>query len=120
MFSRSAALKLFVAALGLSFFTGCLSAKFKQRKEQREKVAQASRLYCEFVNGDLYPDTDVQLNFEMAKRCDSTLPFSITQYRTSSDNSGIVYCCGINPAKAFAANKEEEKEKDSKETAPKK
>jgi len=75
------------------FLSGWASSAMKQRKDQREKVAQTSKLYCEFINGELFPDIDVALNLEMAKRCDSDKNFTITQYKTPSENMGVMYCC---------------------------
>lgn len=85
---------LSLTVIAAIFFTGCSSAQ-KQRKEQRDKLVQSSKLYCEFINGEVYPDVDVQLNLEMAKRCDSDKSFSISTYRTPSENQGIVYCCSV-------------------------
>jgi hypothetical protein len=85
------------AVLGLVgvFMAGCASSQMKARKDQREKVSQTSKLYCDFVNGDVYPDVEVQLNLEMAKRCDSDKSFTATSYRTTNENLGIVYCCAL-------------------------
>jgi hypothetical protein len=75
--------------------TGCASSQIKARKEQREKVSQSSKLYCDFVNGELFPDVDVQLNLEMAKRCDSDRSLTVTSYKTSNENMGVIYCCAL-------------------------
>ncbi|GIL18487.1 MAG: hypothetical protein BroJett040_22380 [Oligoflexia bacterium] len=83
-----------VVTLTALFFAGCSSAQ-KQRKEQRDKIAQTSKMFCEFVNGEVYPDVEVQLNLEMAKRCDSDKSFTISTYKTPSENQGIVYCCAL-------------------------
>ena len=82
--------------------TGCASSKMKERKEQRDKVAAQAKLYCEFINGDVYPDIDVALNLEMAKRCDSEKPFSMTNYKTSAENPGVIFCCSTVTPKAAA------------------
>lgn len=81
----------------VSTLVGCSSAQ-KQRKEQREKVVQTSGLYCEFVNGELFADIDVALNLEMAKRCDPNRNFTISSYRTPSNNQGVLYCCATRDA----------------------
>lgn len=73
--------------------SGCASGTFKVRQEQREKLASSSGMYCEFVSGDLFPDLDVELNMQMARRCDSGKNFSITNYKNSSDQVGVIYCC---------------------------
>jgi hypothetical protein len=87
--------KLFVllSVTSLWFLTGCASGTYKARQEQREKAAAATGLYCEFVNGEQHPDVDVELNLQMAKRCDMNRMFSLTNYRTSSEMNGIVFCC---------------------------
>ncbi len=132
-------LRIFTTGLlFLGLLSGCASSKMKERKEQREKVAQSSRLYCEFINGEMYPDIDVALNLEMAKRCDSEKPFSLTNYKTPAENPGILYCCSMAtksaapaavfekpkpaapaaaasvPAAAPAAKKDEDKKDDKK------
>ena len=84
-----------VFLVAVLFMAGCTSSQIRARKEQRDKVVQSAKLYCEFVNGELYPDVDVALNLEMAKRCDNEKPFSISQYKTPSENQGVIYCCSI-------------------------
>lgn len=86
-------MKYIALLLSLAVFSGCASSSMKARKEQREKVAQSSRFYCDFVNGEVYPDVEIALNLEMAKRCDSDKNFSITQYKTPSENVGMMFCC---------------------------
>lgn len=88
-------IKFFVfAVLGLAL-TGCASGRFKERQAQRDKVAATSGMFCEFVSGDEHPDVDVEMNLRMAQKCDSNKPFSITGYKNSSENFGVVYCCSM-------------------------
>lgn len=96
-----------LAVVGLlAFFSaGCASSQIKARKDLREKNSQSSRLYCDFVNGDIFPDVEVQLNLEMAKRCDSEKSFTATAYRTSNENMGIVYCCALHDEQPKADSK---------------
>ena len=96
-------MKLVVICSLALFFVGCASSQMKQRKEAREKVSQTSKLYCDFVNGELYPDVEIVLNLEMAKKCDSEKSFSITQYKTSNENNGVMYCCALTGAPAKAS-----------------
>ncbi|MEK2646593.1 hypothetical protein [Bdellovibrio sp. BCCA] len=84
--------------------SGCSSA-FKARQEQREKLAASTGMYCEFVSGDLFPDLDVELNMQMARRCDSNKNFSITNYKNSSDQTGVIYCCSTAGRRAAVAPK---------------
>lgn len=77
------------------FFVGCSSSQIKARKEQRNVAAQQSKIYCDFVNGELYPDVEVMLNLEMAKKCDNEKSMSISSYKTSNENTGIVFCCAM-------------------------
>jgi hypothetical protein len=87
-----------VSILGIStalFLSACASGTFKTRQEQRDKLAASSGLYCDFVNGDQYPDLDVELNMRMAKKCDANKSFSVLPYKNSSDKSGVVYCCAM-------------------------
>ncbi len=107
-----------LAALGLSMFfvSACSSSKIKERKEQRDRTIQSSKMYCEFINGDNFPDIDVAVNLEMAKRCDSDKPFSLTQYNTRADGTGIMYCCSVSASKVSALTP---KKTDAKKTESK-
>lgn len=82
-------------AMGLLVLAGCASGRYKERQAEREKVAAATGMFCEFVNGDANPDVDVEMNFQMGKRCDSTKPFSITAYKNPSEIHGVIYCCSM-------------------------
>ncbi len=99
--------KIAVLAVSCLFLSACASSAMKTRKEQQAKVAQSSKLYCEFINGEIYPDVDVALNIEMAKRCDSDKPFTITAYKTPSENQGILYCCSISKNAQFSSGSNE-------------
>lgn len=63
--------------------------------EARDKAAATSGYFCEFISGDVHNDIDIELNLQMAQRCDGNKPFSITNYKNSSENFGIIYCCSI-------------------------
>lgn len=86
---------LFVGLSSLVLLSACASSTFKARQEQRDKLASSAGMYCEFVNGEKHPDVDVELNMQMANRCDSGGTFSITNYRNSSEQNGVIYCCSI-------------------------
>lgn len=92
----------------------CGSSAVKQRKEQRDKIIQSSKMFCEFVNGEVYSgDVDVALNIEMAKKCDNEKPFTVTQYKTPSESQGLIYCCTLankQSARRKAPIKSEKKE----------
>ncbi len=89
-----------VFALVFLSLTACSTA-LKQRQAERERVSQNSGLYCEFVNGDDHNDIDVEMNLQMAKKCDISKQFSFTNYKNASDIFGVIYCC--NSAKKSAA-----------------
>jgi hypothetical protein len=110
---------LLMTSMAAFVFAGCASSQMKARKEQREQVSKNAKLYCEFINGEVYPDIDVALNLEMAKRCDSEKPYSISQYRTPSENQGIMYCCSTAAAKNGAPEKADDLLDDSKKDAAK-
>lgn len=93
---------VFSLSLILIFMSGCSSA-MKVRQEQRDKVASSSGLFCEFVSGDDYKDVDVELNFAMARRCDSSKNFSVTSYKSSAEVNGLVYCCGTKASASSSA-----------------
>ena len=89
--------KVLWVGAALVFFTGCGSSALKARREQREKVMQSSKLYCEFLNGEEFPDIDVALNLSLAQKCDTDKPFSMSAYKTPSEISGMMYCCAVHP-----------------------
>ena len=97
VFRKSNWAKGLLALGALAFVAGCASAKMKARKEERNKLAQSSGLYCDFVNNEIHSDVEVQLNMEMSKKCDNDKPFSISGFKTSNENSGIMYCCSLDP-----------------------
>jgi hypothetical protein len=94
-----------ILATVAAVLSGCASGTYKARQEMREKAAVSTGLFCEFVNGEQHTDVDVELNLQMAKRCDGSKPFSITNYRNSSEMFGVVYCCQT-PAGRRAARAE--------------
>lgn len=84
-----------LALATLVFISGCASSQQKQRREQQAKVISSSKLYCEFLNGEQYPDIDVALNLAIAQKCDSDKTLSITSYKTPSEIPGIMFCCAV-------------------------
>ncbi len=74
--------------------SSCASSTHKARMDQREKMAGSAGLYCEWISGDKHSDIDVEVNLQMARRCDSNKPFSLTTYKNSADQNGVMYCCG--------------------------
>jgi len=78
----------------LALVGACSSGKIRDRKEQRDKMVTANGgHFCDFVNGEVYPDVEVQLNLEVGKHCEPETNVTITNYRSPSDNIGIIYCC---------------------------
>lgn len=113
--------KITIGIISLSFFAACTSGQIKERKVKRDQEAQASKLFCDFVNGEQYPDVEVQVNLEMAKRCDPDKSMTLTSYRSPSEAVGLVYCCGMkdvakedsHPAKSAAKETSKEAPKDA-------
>jgi hypothetical protein len=103
--------KIVIGFIGLSFLVACTSSQIKARKAMRDQESQTSKLYCDFINGEQYPDIEVQVNLEMAKRCDPEKNMTMTGYRSPSEAIGIVYCCGIkkDAAKDLAKDSKTEK-----------
>lgn len=85
------------AALSLFILASCASSQQKLRKEQREKAITNTRLYCEFLNGEQYPDIDVAVNLAMAQKCDAEGSMTLTNYKTPSEIPGIMFCCSVHP-----------------------
>lgn len=94
---------LLVLSIGTLILTSCASST-KARQEARDKAAISSGLYCEFVSGDEYEDVDVEVSLRMSKKCDSNKPFNLTNYKNSSENFGLVYCCSMKGATSSASN----------------
>lgn len=78
----------------LVFGAGCSSGKAK-RAEQQAQVVKSSKIFCEFVNGENQQDVDVVLNLQMGAKCDFEKPYSITNYKTAADITGLMFCCGV-------------------------
>ncbi|MBX2994479.1 MAG: hypothetical protein KF681_06650 [Bdellovibrionaceae bacterium] len=93
--ARQAASFSFLVLAAIFVLGGCASSAQKARKEQRDKLIQTNKLYCEFLNGEQYPDIDVALNVQMAQRCDAEKSFTITSYKTPSEIPGVLYCCAL-------------------------
>lgn len=86
---------LILSLLASTFVFVSCSSNQKQRQEQRDKVSASSGMYCEFISGDVHNDIDIELNIQMGKRCDASRPFSLTNYKNSSENFGVIYCCSM-------------------------
>jgi hypothetical protein len=100
--------KIFIVCGILASFilTSCASSTYRARQEKREKLASSAGLYCEWISGDKHADIDVEVNLQMAQRCDSSKPFSLTTYKNNSDQNGIMYCCATaNSSPAPSARK---------------
>ena len=94
MYSRQGCLLLVSAIISALVLSGCASGR-KQKLEQREKLAASSGLYCDFVNGDKNKEVELELNVLMAKKCDADRPFSITNYKSPAEVTGVLYCCAV-------------------------
>ena len=94
-----------VITVGFLFLTGCASSAYKARQEQREKIANTAGLYCDWISGDKHTDIEVELNLQMGKRCDSSKPFTLTNYKNASDQNGILYCCAMAGAEAKSSER---------------
>lgn len=117
--------RLFVGTLTLCAFlaglSGCSSGAMKARKAEREKLASQGKIFCDFVNGELFPDLEVELNLEMVKRCDQDKALTISSYKTPSENVGIMYCCvsqGDKRSEQKSENRSEERSKKEPEIKP--
>lgn len=93
-----------LSVMSVFMMSACASSKFKERQALREKTATSSGLFCEFLSGDVFPDLDVELNLKMANRCDARGNFSITNYKNSSDQNGVMYCCSMMSAQKERAS----------------
>jgi hypothetical protein len=102
-------LKSFSILLIASSFllAACGSSAIRQRRELRDRAVQSAKMYCEFVNGDVYPnDVDVALNIAVARHCESGAAVSMTQYKTPSESNGIMFCCPASPSTVAQVTRE--------------
>lgn len=88
---------IFLFFFSMLILSGCASSSLKERQEQREKMASSTGMYCQFLNGDSVPDLDVELSMEMGRRCDANKNFTITNYKNSAEQFGVIYCCAALP-----------------------
>jgi len=79
--------------LSLLFVTGCSSGN--KKSEPRDKATTQSGLYCDFVNGEKNRQIEVELNILMAKKCDVDKPYTISDYRSPAEVSGVIFCCRV-------------------------
>lgn len=100
--SRQGCLLFTSIVISMLFLSGCASGR-KQKLEQREKLAASSGLYCDFVNGDKNKEVELELNVLMSKKCDPDRPFSISNYKSPADVTGVLYCCAVKKAEARSA-----------------
>jgi hypothetical protein len=96
--SLATGLSLIVCAMPI-VIASCSSGALKLRQEQRDRVVQSSKIYCEFVNGDNNSDIDVAVNLAMGAKCESAKDFSLVNYRTPSEINGVLFCCGTKEPK---------------------
>ncbi len=105
----------------LIVLAGCSGAQ-KARKEEREKLVQSKGVFCDFVSESDFKDVDIELNLRLAKRCDASKPFSITNYKRVSENPGVLYCCnaeagdGMNSVTNSTLNRSSDENQSDKKT----
>ena len=90
--TRHGSLSMFFV-LSLLFVTGCSSGN--KKSETRDKVTTQSGLYCDFVNGEKNRQIELELNILMAKKCDVDKPYTISDYRSPAEVSGVIFCCRV-------------------------
>jgi hypothetical protein len=88
-------------ALIILFGLSCSGRKAREaRLKERDEVIKQSRLYCQFLSGEDFPDIDVKTNIEVGKKCDESKPLSLSHYVTPSKISGVLYCCNLKESQA--------------------
>jgi hypothetical protein len=75
------------------FLAGCASHQIELQKKQRNRFAEETGFYCEFVNGESVPAIDLDLNLKMAKKCDREHNFTVTSYVQPNEQRGLIFCC---------------------------
>lgn len=86
--------RLLVGLFALVSLAACSSAQ-KARQAEREKLSASTGMLCDFVNGDDYQDVEVELNLQMARRCDANKSFTISDYKNASEVHGVLFCCSM-------------------------
>lgn len=109
--------RLSVGLIAMLALAGCSSAQ-KARLAEREKISATSGMLCDFVNGDEYQDVEIQLNLEMARRCDSSKSFTVTEYKNASEVHGIVFCCSMRKDAKGAAKEHGDHESEQIDSKP--
>lgn len=84
-----------VLFLGVVAQLAACSSGTSKRKDQQNQIVKSSKLYCEWVNGENQSDVDVVLNISMGQKCDANRPFSISDYKTANDITGMMFCCAV-------------------------
>lgn len=106
---RHGSLFLLFLTLSALFLVGCSSKN--KKSELRDRVVATSGLSCEFVNGEKNRQVEIELNIMMAKNCDLDKPYTVTDYKTAAEVTGLIYCCRIKDATASVKNQSTEKQK---------
>lgn len=94
--SRQGSLATIVVLAMSLFFVGCASNN--KRSELRDKVVSQSGFLCEFINGEKHRQVEIELNVLMAKKCDVDKPYSVSNYKTSAEVAGMIFCCNTKEA----------------------
>lgn len=85
----------FIISLTLTalFLVSCASQQIEQQRKQRNKFAEETGFYCEFINGESVPAIDLDLNLKMAKKCDKNRNFTVNSYTQPNEQRGLIFCC---------------------------
>lgn len=90
---RHGSLFLLFVAVGTLLLTGCASNN--KKSEMRDRAIASSGLACDFVNGEKNRQIELELNIVMAKKCDLDKPYTVTDYKTPAEVTGLIYCCRV-------------------------
>lgn len=93
--SKDGLYRLGILSVLVMVIGSCASSDRKMRQQVRDQVSQNARFYCDFINAEKFSDFDVTLNIAMAEKCEGSLPFTVTSFRTPSDIPGLLYCCNM-------------------------
>lgn len=99
---RHGSLFLLLAGLFVLLMTGCSSKN--KKSEMRDRVVASTGLVCDFVNGEQNRQVELELNIMMAKKCDLDKPYTLTDYKTAAEVTGLVYCCRVKDGSSTSAS----------------
>lgn len=106
---RHGSLFLLFVVIATILSSGCASSN--KKSEMRDRAVASSGLACDFVNGEKNRQVELELNIVMAKKCDLDKPYTVTDYKTPAEVTGLIYCCRVKDGSVTPVSTSTEKSK---------